>query len=59
MNTTEIKTVLDGQGHHSFLVVAVIDGQEIKTAHKHHTETAERVAFLRGHYDCVTVTKGW
>ena len=59
MNKTEIKTVFDGQGRHSFIVVATIEGEEIKTAHKHKTDVDNRLAFLRGYYDCVTVTKGW
>ena len=59
MNKTEIKTVFDGQGHHTYIVVATIAGKEIKTAHKFAPDTADRVAFLRRRYDCVTVTKGW
>ena len=59
MNKTEVKTVFDGLGHHTYIVVATIDGEKIKTAHKFATDAADRVAFLHRRYDCVTVTKGW
>jgi len=59
MNKTEIKTVFDGLGHHTYIVVATIAGEKIKTAHQWQTDAADRVAFLRRRYDCVTITKGW
>jgi len=59
MNKSEIKTVFDGLGHHTYIVVATIDGEKIKTAHKFAPDAADRVAFLRRRYDCVTITKGW
>lgn len=55
MNTvrikSEIETTEDGP-RMSYLVVAVIDGNEVKTRHKFHTEANSRISFLCKHYDC-------
>jgi hypothetical protein len=47
MNTYKIKTVIGNNNTHSYIVVAMIDGKEVITGHKHHTDANQRCYLLR------------
>ena len=53
MNTCKIKTVIGNNNTHSYIVVAMIDGKEIITGHKRHTDANQRCYLLRRDHGCV------
>jgi len=56
MNTVKQTVVLVGDGRHEHMVTALIDGQEVTTAHRYHTEANQRVAWLIKNCGCVEQT---
>ena len=53
MNTVKQSVVLVDNNRHEYMVIAQIDGQEVKSGHKYHTEANQRVSWLVKNYDCV------
>ena len=53
MNTCKIKTIIGDNNNHSYIVVAMIDGKEVITGHKHHTGANQRCYLLRRDHGCV------